>query len=149
MPNTIEIERLTVRRHVRVVTKSLFLRIAEPRHIRLLQFGVYGCMMFAGVGVLRDPPGVFEESVGIFLVYVFGIFVALGSILCAVSVLPGIWWLERAGLMALGTGVAMYVTMAISLGASILAPLLSIALVLTFIQRFTEIRGSQLAPREE
>lgn len=130
-------------------THSLFMRIAEPRIFRLLQFGVYICLGIAGFGVLFDPPGSFTSVLGDTLVNVFGSFVALGAILGGLAVLPGIWWLERVGLLALGTGVLMYVVLVISLGSSIVGVILYMAFILTFIQRWTEIRSSQLAPRED
>ena len=127
---------------------SLFMRIAEPRVIRIMQFGVYICLVLSGYGILSQPPSSFESVVGLSLVYVFGGFITAGSILGGVAVLPGIWWLERVGILALTTGLAMYVVFVISLGSSPVGVAISIAFILTFAQRWTEIKGSQLAPRE-
>lgn len=131
------------------LTYNLFMKIAEPRIFRLLQFGVYILLSVAGIGVLFDTPDSIQEVLGNFLIYIFGGFVAVGSILGAFAVLPGIWWLERVALLALGTGVLMYVVITISLGVSIVGLTVYIAFILTFIQRWTEIRGSALAPRKD
>lgn len=133
----------------KTLTYNLFMRIAEPRIFRLLQFGIYVCLLIAGLGVLIYPPHNIVEVLGPNLVYVLGSFVTLGSALGAFSVLPGIWWLERVGLLALGTGMLMYVVIQVSLGVSILGLILCIAFILTFIQRWTEIRGAALAPRKD
>lgn len=132
-----------------VYAHGIFMKIAEPRHIRLMQFIVYICMVFAGTGVLTSPPDSFRSVVGIALVYVFGSFLTLGAILGVISVLPGIWWLERAGILAMSTGLLMYMVMVIALGASLAGIIIALVLALTFAQRWFEIKDSQLAPREE
>lgn len=126
-----------------------FSKIAEPRIIRLMQFGVYLCMIFAGIRVVTQPPKAFEFVLGNVLVLVFGGFILIGALFGAVAVLPGIWWLERAGLIALATGMTIYAVVITSLGASPMGVVVAVAFALTFVQRFLEIRGSQLAPREE
>ena len=138
-----------MRKHAKHAMRSLFLRIAEPRHLRIMQFGIYVCMIFAGVGVLNDPPSSFESVVGLPLTMMFGGFIAIGSTFAAVAVLPGIWWLERVGIIALSVGLAMYLVMVVALQSSPVGISVSLAFILTFVQRYTEIKGSQLAPREE
>lgn len=125
----------------------LFMRIAEPRVLRLIQFGIYICMGNAGVGMLSSPPTTFDSVVALPLVYMFSGFITLGAILGAIAVLPGIWWLERTGILALTTGVAIYFVLLIALGASSVGISISLALVLTFRQRWSEIKGADLAPR--
>ena len=128
---------------------SLFMRIAEPRVLRILQFFIYVGMTIAGVTFLSQPPTLFENIAGPILVHVFGAFIASGSILGAFAVLPGIWWLERVAILLLGTGLAMYIVFVVTLGSSIIGIVMSIAFLLTFVQRWTEIKGAQLAPRED
>lgn len=125
-----------------------FLKIAEPRGIRLMQFAVYACLVFASVGVITDPPDTFQSVLGLKLVYVFGGFIFIGSVLGAISVLPGIWWLERVAIILIGTGMGMYLITISSLNASVVNLAVSTSLVITLIQRWTEIKGSQLAPKE-
>lgn len=128
---------------------SLFMRIAEPRVIRVMQFGVYASLLVTGISMFIEPPHIFRSVVGLILVYVFGGFVTLGATLGLIAVLPGIWWLERVGIIALCTGLAMYIVISTSIAVSFVGFSLSMALLITFIQRWAEIKGAQLAPREE
>ena len=125
------------------------MRIAEPRVIRLMQFSVYISIGFAGIGVLTHPPQKFETAIGVVLVYVFGTFVTAGAVLGVVAVLPGIWWLERVAILALSTGLSMYVVTAMALNSTPVVYAISIALIITFLQRWLEIKGAQLAHREK
>lgn len=125
-----------------------FLKIAEPRGIRLMQFAVYACLAFASIGIITDPPDKFQSVLGVTLVYVFGGFICIGSILGVISVLPGIWWLERVAIILMGTGIGMYLITISALNSSVVNLAVSTALLITFIQRWTEIKGSALAPKE-
>lgn len=130
-------------------TYNLYLKIAEPRVIRLMQFGIYLCMVVSGFAVLAHPPTTFESVLGIVLVYVFGGFIFLGALLGLVTVLPGIWWLERVGLLCLITGLSIYSVAIVSLGSSPMGIIVAVAFGLTFAQRWMEIRKYQLAPLKE
>lgn len=126
---------------------NAFLLIAEPRVVRLIQFAIYMCMIFAGIVILTAPPWSLRETLGTFLVIVLGSFITLGATLGALAVLPGIWWLERVAILSLGTGLAMYAVAILSLGAPLAAFLIGAAFVLSLVQRWMEIRQFQLAPR--
>lgn len=127
---------------------SVFMKIAEPRVTRILHFGIYLCMMLAGVGVLLSPPSSFKGVLGFSLTVVIGGFLLLGGVLGAISVLPGIWVLERAGLFALMTGMAMYIVVLTALRPSPISYGITIAFILVFLIRWFDIRGPQLAPKE-
>ena len=127
----------------------LFMRIAEPRMVRLLHFGIYISMISAGWGITAYPPSAFKDVLGWVLVMVFGLFLLLGGVLGAISVLPGIWWLERVSLICLITGMSVYTVVILDLHASPVGISISVAFVLTFVLRWIGIRRYQLAPREE
>jgi hypothetical protein len=129
--------------------EPIFLKIAEPRIIRLMQFGIYLCMIYAGFKILLEPPPQFNYVLGRVLAYMFGTFIFFGAVFGAIAVLPGIWWLERVGLIALATGMLIYVIVVVALGSSPLGIATAIAFGLTFLQRWMEIKGPDLAPREE
>lgn len=129
--------------------RTLFLKIAEPRYIRLTQFGIYLGMLAAGISVLVNPPASFQGVIGQPLVYIFGGFLFGGALTGAIAVLPGIWWLERVGIVSLITGMSIYVVVVITLGSSFLGMIVSLTLALTFFQRWLEIRRFQLAPKVE
>lgn len=126
-----------------------YTKIAEPRIIRLMQFGIYICMFFAGLRLLTHPQPQFQNVLGLTLAYIFASFIFLGALFGGIAVLPGIWWLERVGLIALATGMGIYVIVVISLDSSPLGIVVAIAFGLTFLQRWLEIKGPDLAPREE
>lgn len=127
---------------------KLYLKIAEPRVVRLLHFGIYICLLVAGIGVIFHPPRSFEGSLGILLVLMFGGMLFLGALIAAVSVLPGVWWLERVGLILLATGLLIYTVTMISLNASPVTLSIPIGFILTLVLRWLEIRRYQLAPRK-
>lgn len=133
---------------IRKTAYDVFMNIAEPRIIRLIQFGVYLCMLTAGVGLLSNPPRNFEGVIGITMVYVFGSFIFVGALFGAVAVLPGFWWFERVGIMLLLTGLCIYTIIILALGASLMGVVVAVAFILTFAQRWQEIKRFQLAPRE-
>lgn len=115
--------------------------------MRIILFVKYIAFMIAGVAIFLLPPNTFEHALGgRTLVQLFGIFVALGGLMTAVAVLPGIWWLERSGLLLLGSGFGMYLVILFSLDASIIVITITIAIVLTFVRRFVEIKDADLAP---
>lgn len=127
----------------------LFMKIAEPRVVRLLHFGIYICLLVAGAGVLLHPPGSFEGVLGITLVMSFGGFIFIGAILSALSVLPGIWWLERVGLILLATGLGIYTLAVLGLHGSIVSLSIPIGFILTLVLRWREIKRYQFAPIRE
>lgn len=127
---------------------ELFLKVAEPRVIRIMQFWIYICMGLAGLGVIFSPSERFQEVLSIALVYIFGGFLVVGSALGAIAVLPGIWWLERAGVISLVTGMAIYVVIIVDLGSSAMGIVVALLFGLTFGQRWVEIHGAQLAPKK-
>jgi hypothetical protein len=133
--------------HPRV--EPIFLKIAEPRIIRLMQFGIYICMFYAGFRLMLQPPAQFQSVLGLVLSYMFASFIFLGALFGGVAVLPGIWWLERVGLISLTTGMVIYMIVVISLGSSPMGVVVALAFGLTFLQRWMEIKGPDLAPREE
>lgn len=123
--------------------------IAEPRVRRLIYFGIYAGLAVAGSGVFFRPPASIANILGGYiLIWMFGGFIVLGSILGLVAVLPGIWWLERAALVAIVTGIFMYSLILLFLGASFLVTILPIIIILICALRWLDIKEYLLAPRE-
>lgn len=134
--------------HTFTQAQYVFMKIAEPRVTRILHFGIYLCMVSAGLGVLLSPPSSFKSVLGISLTILIGSFLLLGGVLGAIAVLPGIWVMERAGLFALMTGMCMYLVVLTVLRPSPVGYSITIGFVLVFLIRWFDIRGPQLAPRE-
>lgn len=130
-------------------TQKLFSKIAEPRVFRVFQFIIYVLLILAGSSVLLNDPKTLRFVVGPILLGMFGIFITLGGLLGAIAVLPGIWWLERVAILILVPGIAMFIVMIYTIDATNLNILISIAFLLTFVQRWFEINEYQLAPKKE
>ena len=128
----------------------IYLKIAEPRVKRLIYFGIYIALAFAGVGAIIKPPHTIAQILGgQILIYAYALFIVIGALVCAFSVLPGIWWFERVGLLAVGTGVTMYAITLLFLGASALVSVIPFILILILVLRWLDIKEYLLAPREE
>ena len=128
--------------------QSAFMRIAEPRVIRVIQFFVYLAVTTGGVGLVIAPPPEFESVLGIVLTYVVSGFLLVGGVVGMFAVLPGIWWMERASVLLLITGLSMYAVVAVSMTLPIFRVALIVSILLAMVQRYVDIHGSQLAPRE-
>jgi hypothetical protein len=128
---------------------ALFLKIAEPRVIRLMLFVIYGLTLWGGIFILAATPEQYVRLIGATLAYIFGSFIVIGSLMSGFAVLPGIWWLERVGIILLATSAAIYAVLLIYLGSSFVPVAFTLALAVSFGMRWVEIRGAQLAPRED
>lgn len=124
----------------------LFLKIEEPRLVRILQFGLYGTMIIIGSLYLVSAPSRVENLLGTTLATVLGVLVVLGGMLGGVAVLPGIWWVERLGIIALWTGLGVYIIVGLSIYISLLGVGLAWALVFALAIRWVQIKDFQFAP---
>jgi len=124
----------------------LFSRIAEPRVPRLIQFGIYLCLGWAGHLVLLNPPASFTAELGGYVI-VFAWFLTLGAAAGAVAVLPGTWWLERMAVISIWVALGLFTLIAIGIGNSPIGAAIAIALAGALIQRWREIRQYHVAPR--
>ena len=123
--------------------------IAEPRIRRIMYFGIYACLTIAGSGVFYNPPRALAGILGGYLwIWIFASFIVLGALLALIAVLPGIWWLERAGLAAIMTGISLYTITLLFFGASFLVTLLPLVVILICALRLLDIKEFLLAPRE-
>lgn len=125
----------------------LFFKIKEPRTIRLVQFVIYLCMLGAGHFIVTVQPELYTHVLGAQLVVGFGAAILVGGLLGAIAVLPGIWWLERTAIIALWTGLGVFVVVQAALAISIVGLLIAVALAASFVQRWSDITEFDLAPR--
>lgn len=86
----------------------LWLRVREPRVVSLLYFLIYAALAFGGVAALVDPPSTIQGQIGIVSMYMLAGLLTFGSIVGLVAVLPGIWWLERTAVLAIGSAAGIY-----------------------------------------
>lgn len=126
----------------------IYMKIAEPRVVRILLFIIYLAGGVIGVVGLVHPPHNFQLTLNPHQVTLMFGFITLGSVFTAVSVLPGVWWLERTGLLAFGTGIGFYILILIDRNSSMLGLGVAFIALISFAIRWIEIRRYQLAPRE-
>jgi hypothetical protein len=74
----------------------MWLRVQEPRALSVIYFFAYIAIGVLGLAVVTDPPRTVQTSLGHTLLIAWGAMLLIGGGLGTVSVLPGIWWLERA-----------------------------------------------------
>lgn len=119
---------------------NLFSKIPAPRATRFFHFGVYLCTSVGGLVAFLNLPVALVAAIGYPMVPIFGIFGFTGSVLSMVSVLIGVAWLERVGLLLVLTSVVMYGTMLITLGGVPVALFFVSGLAISLVQRLIDIR---------
>ena len=129
---------------------AVYMKIAEPRVKRLIYFVIY--ILLGTIGALSAFRP--NERMSVFLggqalIYFYGILIVAGAVVCLISVLPGIWIFERAGLVGLGTGIVLYAATLIIFGASPTISFFPIIIILVFLLRWLDIKDYMLAPRKE
>jgi len=129
------------------IFKKLYQKIAEPRVYRLLQLTIYVILFIAGVCVNIWPPLSLVSIIGQWYLYIMAWSLIIGSLFAGVAILPGIWWLERTGLLLMATSMAIYLIIVASLGSSVLGVCVSSAFIIQFAQRWFEIRKWMLEPK--
>lgn len=132
------------------LTVSVYMKIAEPRVKRLIYFVIYVLLgTIGGISAFKPNERLADFAGGQSLIYFYGILIIVGALVCLLSVLPGIWIFERAGLVGLGTGIVLYVATLILFGASPTVSLFPIIIILVFLLRWLDIKDYMLAPRKE
>lgn len=132
---------------VRAGIYSAYMKIAEPRVIRIVQFFIYALLFIVGMLLITKVPRNLEHAAGgQGFVIAMAIMLTLGSLCAGIAVLPGIWWLERSGLVLLTFGLLIYIVMIDQLNSSPMGVVICLILILSFVQRWLEIKGAQLAP---
>lgn len=127
----------------------VYMMIAEPRVRRLLYFAIYSGLLSWGIGSMVHTPKSIEDILGgSILIQVFLSAIIVGSSLACVAVLPGVWWLERAGLLAIGTGIIMYAVILLASSSLFMVAMFPIIIVLICTLRWLDIKEYLLAPRE-
>lgn len=114
--------------HVALIAKWLFLKIAEPRVIRVVQLIVYSTLAALGTMYLTNLPRTFEGILGDVVAIVFGALIAGGGLAGAIAILPGWWGLERLGIIALWIALAEYLVVAAAMGSSPIGPAVTLCL---------------------
>lgn len=129
---------------------AVYMKIAEPRVKRLIYFAIYVLLGSIGaVSTFRPNERMSAFLGGQALIHFYGILIVAGAVVCLISVLPGIWMFERAGMVGLGTGIILYVVTLMLFGASPTISFFPIIIILVFLLRWLDIKDYLLAPRKE
>lgn len=132
--------------------RRAWLRIAEPRVLRLVFLVGYLVTLGTGIATLTNPPTTIEGALGPILSVSWAIFWIVGGTVGAATVLPGYWQAERAAAGAAMFGIAVYAVVVTTLhftsSGSRLTQLGVLVLALLFyIVRLALIRGHDFEPR--
>lgn len=95
-------------RNIQRFFQRLWLRVQEPRKQSLVYFFVYLGVTVLGGALLADPPRSMAGTLGHTLVVVWAAMLLLGGTTGLFTVLPGWWWLERAGAILCGFAMLVY-----------------------------------------
>jgi len=87
---------------------NLWLKVQEPRALSVIYFFAYLVISVMGLAVAIDPPRAVQSATGTALMIVWGTLLLVGGALGSISVLPGIWWLERAATGFCMTAIGIY-----------------------------------------
>lgn len=131
---------------IRRVAVYLFLRIAEPRIIRLFYFLSYSILAVVGINFLTTPSPSVISVLGLPLSLIMALAIAAGGISAAFAVLPGIWWLERVGIISLATGILIYLVVLFAVEISSIPIGITFATIIFLTLRFIKVRKYQHSP---
>lgn len=132
--------------------RSLWLRVKEPRVLRIVFLLGYLVTLGMGVATLTNPPATIEGQLGPILSVSWSLFWIVGGIAGAATILPGWWEVERyavaSALFGIGIYGAVLVLLHITSPGSRLTQLGVLAIAaLFFLLRLALIRGHDFEPR--
>lgn len=79
---------------------KLWLRIQQPRIVSVFHFISYILIAISGLSAIMQAPRSLTDTAGSDLVMWWAWLLFIGGTLGALVVLPGVWWLERAAVLA-------------------------------------------------
>ena len=131
--------------------RRLWLRVNEPRIVSVLRFLMYVVLLIGGTSVIFSPPTTMENALGQGAVTGLAVLLCFGSTLGAVSALPGVWFIERLGLVAISSALAIYGGVVFQLhllgpGNRLLHLTIIIALILSQAVRWVRIKDRPYDP---
>jgi hypothetical protein len=130
----------------RAAALALFLRIEEPRIIRIFHFLIYISLTLGGLGFLYSHTTAVDGVLGPVLSTMLGSAVLTGGLIGSVSIIPGTWWAERLAIILLVSGLLMYAVSLMALSISYLGVAITSSLILSLSLRWIEVRRYQHAP---
>lgn len=128
--------------------RSLWARVTEPRHMKLIYLGVYLITLIGGVAALTAPPSTIAWEAGPVLLTVWGWLFVIAGIAGMITVLPGWWWAERLLAIAPASlALAVYVILdAASPGWVSASIVVAVLAAVVFLIRFLMIKDFSYQP---
>lgn len=127
--------------------------IQEPPAVTLAWAGLWAVVCITGIVALVHPPAAVEHEAGTVLTTVWACCLTMGGALGVVGAIPGWWWVERAGIIAAGSGLLVYVGTTTILvvegespGAWAFHTGMAMIAFTSFAARWIRIWGAQLDP---
>lgn len=126
--------------------------IPEPRVVRSFYFVGYLLLLVGGISCLIRPLTSWEGTFGLAVTYAWAAILALGSLICAVSVFTIYWAVERIGLYLAGGGLVVYAAVTFAMhvtseqGNRIPQTCVLLFALLMLVLRFVRIRGAIVEP---
>lgn len=129
-----------------------WLRVKEPRVLRVVFLIGYVATLFTGVATLVSPPQTIEGELGPILSVSWALFWIVGGAAGAATVLPGWWQVERYAVAAAMFGIGIYGLVVIVLHATSEGSRLTqfgvlFTAFLFYVLRLVLIRGHDFEPR--
>lgn len=122
-----------------VQSPTMRTKFLEADKTRFFYFGMYAFTTGAGVVAFLNLPHQLLWLIGPTLLTIFGIFGAVGSLLCLVAVIPDVRWLEKTGLLLILTSIVMYGVMLLSLDGIPIGLFFAGALAVSMLRRLFEL----------
>lgn len=132
--------------------RDVWRALTDPPHQKPVYAAAYTITIVTGIATLVAPPMSIKAEIGPALMAWIGVTFVIGGAVAAPAMMSGWWWLERAAIGGIATGVAMYAAVVTLLHfeaqGSRLTQLGMIALAtLLFLLRFLTIWGRSYEPK--
>lgn len=128
-----------------------WLRITEPRVIAVALCVQYVLFSAAGAYAIFEPPASIESEVGQSSMAMLAGLLIFGGAIGGIAALPGIWWLERSAVLAIGLSAALYLVIVLYLqltqpGNRLLQAAFIASVLLHQVVRWVRIRDRSYRP---
>lgn len=132
-------------------TKTLWMRIQEPRIVSMVQALIYALCFIGGLVTITDPPRSIAGTLGYGATLAWGGFAVLGGAMGMYAAPTGKWLVEKPAIIACITAIAMYAGILITLQvaeAGNRIPQLTFVLIglLHFVNRYARIKPYSYEP---
>lgn len=125
--------------------------VADPKSVSLWAATAWTTITLGGIFAFGSPPTSIATELGPWITTAWAVLFILGGALAIIGALPGWWYVERAGIIILTTGLAVYGSVVWTLhfttpGNRAVQGSIVLALIALSFARYTRIRGATLDP---